>query len=348
MTPYLSDKIKILSFISIILVLYLHANFPDEVMESNILPVYVRKATIGIIGPCAVPLFFFISGFLFFLKLRNGVLDVFVKQKRRIKTLLIPFVIAAIVFPLFFIVMESIPGIQDYLKIDSIIHKLEMLSMKDIVCSLFYDSGDGSPWAYHLWFLRDLIIIVAISPLLFFIRKSLHYWCPFVFFILSFVFPTIGIVRSIYWFLLGSTIIHIIDRMSYGLVKIIIILFLMLSITNIVFPHTLLHYCAIFYVTLGVISLWKIYDMIVPNGFKLSENRLMSFSCQFTFFIYLFHLPLYNFVVRGIPIVLGQNAFGYLVSYLFSPIIFTPFIIVVGWLLRCYMPMFYNILVGGR
>lgn len=70
MNQYLSDKIKILSFYAIILVLYIHSNFhnyPHEIlgMEMN----HILQNTISvIIGQCAVPLFYMISGYLFFSK----------------------------------------------------------------------------------------------------------------------------------------------------------------------------------------------------------------------------------------------------------------------------------------
>lgn len=38
-------------------------------------------------------------------------------------------------------------------------------SITQIICSIFYDTGNGSPCAFQLWFLRDLILIVATSPL---------------------------------------------------------------------------------------------------------------------------------------------------------------------------------------
>lgn len=72
-TPYLSQKIKILSFVSIILVLYIHSGFhdyPNEIqgMTFNFkLQNFISEK----IGRCAVPLFYAISGYLFFLNLNS-------------------------------------------------------------------------------------------------------------------------------------------------------------------------------------------------------------------------------------------------------------------------------------
>ena len=88
MTQYLSEKIKVLSFIAIILVLYIHSGFhdyPHEIlgMEFNH---YLQDLISGQIGRCAVPLFFMISGYLFFYNI-NTLNDVISKIKKRVKSL---------------------------------------------------------------------------------------------------------------------------------------------------------------------------------------------------------------------------------------------------------------------
>ena len=78
---YLSDKIKLLSLFSIILVLYIHSgfhNYPNEILGmkfNNMLQELISEK----IGRCAVPLFYMISGFLFF-KIRMMALEQFVKK----------------------------------------------------------------------------------------------------------------------------------------------------------------------------------------------------------------------------------------------------------------------------
>lgn len=78
---YLSDKIKLLSLFSIILVLYIHSgfhNYPNEILGmkfNNMLQELISEK----IGRCAVPLFYMISGFLFF-KIRTMALELFTKR----------------------------------------------------------------------------------------------------------------------------------------------------------------------------------------------------------------------------------------------------------------------------
>lgn len=109
-TKYNSDKIKVLSLVAIILVLYIHSGFhdyPHEIlgMEFNH---FLQEVVSEKLGRCAVPLFFMISGFLFFQNV-NSINDVLHKMRKRVKTLVVPFVIAALFFPLFLIVVEKVP-----------------------------------------------------------------------------------------------------------------------------------------------------------------------------------------------------------------------------------------------
>lgn len=67
---FLSQKIKIISFVCIIMVLYIHSDFHEvegEILGMNI-NILCQKIISKKIARCAVPLFFSISGFLFFRK----------------------------------------------------------------------------------------------------------------------------------------------------------------------------------------------------------------------------------------------------------------------------------------
>jgi surface polysaccharide O-acyltransferase-like enzyme len=98
MTLYLSEKLKVLSAVSILLVLYIHSGFHADEIEGMVFNESVQEMISGMIGRCAVPLFYMISGYLFFYKIPNGMYSIFDKMKKRVRTLLIPYIIAAIFF----------------------------------------------------------------------------------------------------------------------------------------------------------------------------------------------------------------------------------------------------------
>ena len=171
MNRYLSQKIIILSFLSIILVLYAHSGFHDIPSEIHGMTFnhYLQEAISGQIAEkLAVPLFFMISGYLFFYRC-DSLQDVWAKQKKRIRTLGIPYVITAWFLPLFYVLMGLVP--QTRIFINSSDNSFFAGNWCEILYRLYWDAGNGSPIGFHLWFLRDLIVIVVLTPLLFFIRK---------------------------------------------------------------------------------------------------------------------------------------------------------------------------------
>lgn len=80
MTQYLSDKLKVLSFISIMLVLYIHSDFKEQDILGMFWNNKIQVIISEMIGRCAVPLFYIISGFLFFLNVPNGLNSIYKKR----------------------------------------------------------------------------------------------------------------------------------------------------------------------------------------------------------------------------------------------------------------------------
>lgn len=60
MTQYLSDKLRVLSLISIIFVLYIHSGFHADEIEGMVMNDSVQEFISGMMGRCAVPLFYVI------------------------------------------------------------------------------------------------------------------------------------------------------------------------------------------------------------------------------------------------------------------------------------------------
>ncbi len=118
-----------------------------------------------IIGRIAVPLFFLMSGYLFYYK-TDFDLPVYKKKlKSRSKSLLIPYLFwnAALIFVYF--VVNKIPYISSFFQ-----------NSADYSFSYFIESFWGKadepgsmscPIAYQFWFIRDLMVVVVFTPLIF-------------------------------------------------------------------------------------------------------------------------------------------------------------------------------------
>ena len=346
MTQYLSDKIKILSFVAIILVLYIHSGFhdyPHEIlgMEFNH---FLQSAISEKIGRCAVPLFYMISGYLFFQNV-NSLDDVFGKMRKRVKSLLIPYLIAALFFPMFLLLIEHIPFAAKMSNGNGILTEFQK-PIGDVLRDIFIGKdGGSSPWAFHLWYLRDLIIIVACSPILYFLRKYLKIESVcLIFFVLSYVDIPVVQFSSFFWFIAGEAFLTRLDKVRSW---IWLVIYLIISSLEMVFSCDF-SYMKIPITFVGVVAMWSMYDYFVDKSFVLKNHYNLSTVCSFTFFIYLFHEPTLNVVRKLLVIVLGRSSFGFAVNYMLSPWIFAILFILLGLFCRKYIPRLYSICVGGR
>ncbi|MBO4598251.1 MAG: acyltransferase [Bacteroidaceae bacterium] len=346
-TPYFSDKLKVVSFLAIMMVLYIHAGYPEDTGVDMTIPVFVRNCIPETFGYCAVPMFYAISGFLFFQNV-GSIGIVFRKMKKRVRTVLVPFVIAAVLFPLFYVVLEHIPGASSYINSKSYTEMFVTQPLWNILVALFYNSGNGLPCAFHLWFLADLIVIIVLSPLIFYLRKFAKSWSVGVMVLLFFLLPNVKFIYAMYWFVTGSVVLDKLDRIPRRYVFLMFAAFVGMAVFRQVGDVRFWNFHRIAEHTLGVFSMWSIYDYLVSKDFRLKDSAVLSLACQFTFFLYLYHEPSFNIIVKSIPMVLGKNWFGYTMSFLVSPLIFAPIGICAGLFLRRYAGGIYKIQVGGR
>ncbi len=206
MTQYLSDKLRVLSLVSIIFVLYIHSSFHPNEIEGMMLNDCIQKIVSGMIGRCAVPLFYMISGYLFFLKVPNGVLSIYEKMNKRIRTLLVPYIIGCLFFVGFGVLAALLPGTSRFM--NSSLLPLLQKPMVEIFSSIFYDTGNGSPCAFQLWFLRDLIVIVATSPIWYLCLRYMKWMFVGVAFALTFISISHVPFYALFWFVLGGQLVH--------------------------------------------------------------------------------------------------------------------------------------------
>lgn len=174
----------------------------------------------GMIVRCAVPLFYAISGYLFFANVdfANGSMSpIWTKMKKRVRSLLVPFLITAWFPALFYLVLECVPGIGGFLNSGGFSQNLRK-PLLEIICFVYWDTGGGSPYAFHLWFLRDLIVIVAFTPLIFQILKCrLGAILLCTLFALNFIDVPIIPVYGMFWFVSGHCLLTKLSDIKTGL-----------------------------------------------------------------------------------------------------------------------------------
>lgn len=291
MTQYLSDKLRVLSLISIIFVLYIHSRFqPNEIMGMAYYD-KIQLFTSEMIGRCAVPLFYLISGYLFFMKVPDGVKSIGRKIRKRIRSLLIPYFIGCVFFVIFYSFVALLPWTSNLINSSSSIMPLFQKPYSIILISIFYDGGTGYPCAFQLWFLRDLILIVATSPLWYLCLKHLKWGFVAVVFVLTYFDVPHVPFYSLFWFVLGGQLTKVKIEMGgvNGVINVELLalcLFIVLSIVELFFPDivdwSLLRIPIILF---GILGSWGLYDVVIRKEFSLSQHLWLATACQFTFFI---------------------------------------------------------------
>ena len=347
MSRYLSEKLRLISFVCIVLVLYIHSNFhyADVGEVGLMLNSYLQKIISGMIGRLAVPMFFAISGFLFFRGTEESIQTVYQKLRKRIRTLVVPYIFATLFITIFFLI-HLLTGALHFLEPE--LHYLaEPWWMILFRLFLYNIPGDG-PYSYYLWFLRDLIIVVCFTPLLWKLKR-LRFGIE-IFMIIMFLLSLFSVrffpIKAFFWFCFGVKMLQKPIRASY--VSFGLLFYIAVSIFQLVLPNDVWNYFEYPIIIIGVLCLWHYYDKLVPNAFSLESHKMLNLICHSIFFIYLYHATLLNIIRWCLIHYLPHSSLTYTFAYLFSPWITILCMVPLALLLNRYLPGLYSVLVGGR
>ena len=191
----MENKFEVIDFLRVILIIFvvtLHAYTTTGSVEwlNNGYPVYkfVTYNFALLAGYIAVPFFFFISGFLFFYSSR-GKISYRKKWEKRIYTLLFPYMVWNFVTIVLFFFLQNIIT-EGYFSGD---HKFVVdFSCIDFLRA-FWDcghwlGGDGTPILSVLWYVRNLIILSLLTPVMWYLNSKLRFfWLIPIFLIWSLI-----------------------------------------------------------------------------------------------------------------------------------------------------------------
>lgn len=142
----------------------------------------------GFLRGQSVPIYFFISGFVFFLGIELTKEKYIQKLKNRVKTLLVPYLIWNIIAVLLFL-LRFLPCFSSLFPN---IHKIRLDFSLPAILGTFWNANEGIfiqpisvdevvsnsiyPQDVPLWFVRDLMIVVLCTPLLYEMLKRTRYY----------------------------------------------------------------------------------------------------------------------------------------------------------------------------
>jgi hypothetical protein len=176
-----SNAIAKLRFPLIVVVVLIHCNISDYNVAVGHLYGYkwFRLIAIHLVADVAVPAFFFIAGYLLYANIDFTWNNYVHKLRNRMKTLLVPYLMWNTICFLLIVVLQLIkPDFR------LLFHKsVSDMQLKDFFL-IYWDLGQieslsggrPGPILGPLWFLKDLMILVVLSPLLHYPLRHLK-WC---------------------------------------------------------------------------------------------------------------------------------------------------------------------------
>lgn len=366
----LSQTIDWLRFPLMVAVVFVHMNPIVDMQNidySNFKShdIFVIIASIGshMIADLAVPCFFLFSGFLYFYRTSNWDFNVYKnKTQKRARTLIVPYLLWNVLAVLIVLLIEFAKfngGMTKYLQSiwETGVFKIFWnyyewdLDKTNLLGSVTPKYG---PINIPLWFLRDLIVIVLISPIIFYFIK----YSKFIGIIILglafyskiwFVFPGFNIT-GIFFFSLGAYFsIHSKNMVTelnrnkvvwYSIAALSLILSTYFdgSRTN-DFIHPIFN-------IFGVIAVVNLTSAFISRG----SIRVNSTLSQASFFIFVTHTILLLGYCKRILIYIfpSEDAFFMLLKYFATPIITVSICILLYVLSKKFFPKITSILMGSR
>lgn len=210
-----SKTIDWLRFPMIIGVLFIHSYKPPINKggmllgnESVAFPVFqfFRNLSSEVVGRLSVPMFFLIAGFLFFQAAKFDRSFYFKKLKSRFHSLLVPYLFWISFTIVLYTLLQRVFGISD-LAYGSV-PPMSQWGVVDYLRSFWNLRSPSYPLIYPLWFIRDLMVAILLSPLLYLLIKRLD-WVAVILFLLfwMFGFPIhlTGVnITALFFFMLGG------------------------------------------------------------------------------------------------------------------------------------------------
>lgn len=309
------------------------------------------------IGHIGVPLFYVISGYLFFYKNEpfNG--NVYKhKIKKRIKSLFVPYVLWN-VYSLALIVLASVVVPQYMSGRHNIINNFGVLELS----KYFYAVDGNNPINGPLWFVRDLMVVSLCSPIIYYFIKR----CCQPFLVLMGILWLFGVwdtsICGLYGFSSSAFLFFSIGA-SFSIKhkylckftiwggKIIPIYILLNVLDNLmrgVFPnHELMHKLCIF---IGILAFIEFAVICVNKGsLKIFDNL-----SEYSFFLYCYHATVVLFLKKLLLKFVNFNSIMVAnIELVFFYMIIVLLIVIIGYVLYYFLrrtfPKFNNIIMGSR
>jgi surface polysaccharide O-acyltransferase-like enzyme len=351
-----SLRLNLLRFPLIVGVIFIHicgttVGVPGSALivdQHNFITDFIENIISQGIARTAVPLFFLMSGYLFFFGLEWSKKNYLEKVKSRIKTLLVPFLFWNIVTLFLIALAQEIPATRGYFSGRNAL--ITSFDGFDYLCAIF---GIGrAPISYQFWFIRDLMLLVLLTPIIHQLNRKL----PFPYLISLFVLWFLNIgqlaipsMEATLYFSIGCFLgfhnksLFLFDRFG----KRIVVAYAAILISGVMFNSSEIYpYMQKLGIFLGVFSLLYATKFVADSR---ALKQAILWLASASFFVFATHEPLLTVIKKLTDkSSLSQLPGALLALYFLVPVVTITFSIFAYRCLSRISPKFSGIITGGR
>ena len=315
-----------------------------------------------------VPLFFIISGFLFFHHVDFDGNVYQQKLRKRIKTLLIPYLLwnlIAILIHAVYLMPLLFPNAgqeEVHITFVRLFHTFfaNLPNEGIFVTPEAVVSNSGFPYPVNLpmWYVRELMVMVLLSPVIFWLMRLMGKWLVVILGVVYYFYHPLVMPEGSWGVLMSQAAFFFSWGAYYGIHKTNFVdsfrrhtymplLYLPVAIADALTRGTsynlYIHQAG---ALLGIVSVVVIVAYLLESG-KVKVNKTLANS---SFFVYALHVSIIAEVAKVVFIVfhLSDNVFSMLVLYVITPLCTAALCVALYVLLKRYVPFLCNLLTGGR
>ncbi len=351
-----SERLNIIRFPLIIGVIFIH-NYATSVQfaggveigvnEASSFSIHLRNFISDGVARLAVPIFFLLSGYFLFLNTKLSWTIFLSKVKNRVKSLLVPFLFWNLFVLAFLAFAQNFDLTKQYFSSSKVL--IKDFTVFDYLNAMF--GLTTSPIAFQFWFIRDLMCLVLISPLIYFCLKSI----PRIFLITLFLFFItetwhiyIPRINAIFFFSIGMYLakrsnLFVFD--NYG-GKFILVYLIILTIDVFTKQFSFNYQIHNIGILVGIPA--AIYLTKYVTNYTNSKNLFMWLATT-SFFVFASHEPLLTIITKLTYVIIAPSSdIETLIIYFASPLITIAFSLLAYLILKRFLPQFTKIISGGR
>ena len=350
-SKHFSSVVTSLRFPLILLVILIHTQpVPTESLGDDYsLYVYVGTLIKWLFTRVAVPAFFVFSGYYAFKGKNLEQTSTYLSEtKKRVWTLIVPYLIWNLIFIPISIARESLASYVGLPRTESF----------DFEWAKLLDYLWFAPINYPLWFVRDLIVLTFISPVIHFVlRVTRGYFVPLLFLLCVFILDPFRIIgaepRSLLFYSIGALFAMKGWDPIAKLRPLAIPSFAVWAVGTFVLPclftKSYYHMLELPYLTCSIVAWILMFATLVERAPKVTA--WLEGMNKYVFFIYAAHAILIIGFARSL---VGRVAFlsgtdiGLILSYFIIAGITLVTLLIAYWVLARIAPKILSILCGGR